>query len=131
MIKKFGKWKRIDLPTLVFQWRIQWRVLKTNRNVKLLKKCLTNEKHDEQDVFCLPLKDEWKTLRYPRFFRYKTTWKTWRTRTQKNDSECFIVETILEKGKTRRAKIVHHILAEFISFDEKIMSHPEKFHSEH
>ena len=45
------KWKRIDSPTSVFHWRIKWRVLKTNQDVKLLKECLANEKHDERDVY--------------------------------------------------------------------------------
>ena len=43
VIKKFAKWKRMDLSTLILRCRIKWRVLKTNRDVKLLKKCLTNE----------------------------------------------------------------------------------------
>ena len=51
VIKKLGKWKRIDSPTSIFQWRIKWRVLKTNQDVKLLKGCLTNEKHGERDVY--------------------------------------------------------------------------------
>ena len=56
----------------------------------------------------------------PTILRYKTTWKTWRTGTQKSDSGCLVVETNFNNEKHDERKL-YAILIEFISFfDEKM-----------
>ena len=59
-------------------------------------------------LFCLPLKDERKTLSYPRFFGTKLRGKHGELEHKKSDSGSLVVERIFDKRKTRRAKFAHH-----------------------
>ena len=119
LIYKFGKWNGIDSPTSVSQWRIKWRVLSRNHGCQIVERMFGKWKtRRTRCLFCLPLKDEWKTLCYTRFFGTKLRGKHGEVEHKKSDSGCLIVETIFDKPKTRRAKAVHHTHIPF--FDEKM-----------
>ena len=113
---KFGKWKRIDSPTSVFQWRIKWRV-KSPR----LPNCRKNV-------------DKWKTFCYPRFFGTKLRGKHGELEDKKAIRDVLLLKKFLTNEKTMSKSCTLYSQNSFSSskrWRRSIMSRPEKFHSKH